>query len=199
MVIEEGTLKFEFKEGIQAVKFDDTEFYRKKFNLLPASKGVDILADSKEMIQFIEVKNCRGYETENMWRTSTNNSKVNSAPGELEDSERESFDIEIAKKVASTITCLVGAWTKSEQIEKADVLSAYWKWIGDAKIPRNKKKIVVILFLEGNFGEKNPKTRTKKMIMQRIQQSINSKLSWINCRVAVVDSDTYNESYFNVS
>ena len=41
-------------------EFDDGEFYRKFFNQLPGAKGVDILADSKTDLQFIEIKNCRG-------------------------------------------------------------------------------------------------------------------------------------------
>ena len=70
MVIEESDLKFNFKPQVCAVKFDDSEFYRKEFNKLSSAKGVDILADSREVFQFIEVKNCSGHETENLWRTS---------------------------------------------------------------------------------------------------------------------------------
>ena len=53
----------------------------------------------------------------------------------------------------------------------------------------------VVLFLEGDFGTK---TRTKKMIMQKLQDSINKKLRWINCRVSVVDSDTYDPRIFQI-
>ena len=55
--------------------------------------------------------------------------------------------------------------------------------------------VMIELFLEGDFGTK---TRTKKMIMQKLQDSINKKLRWINCRVSVVDSDTYDPRIFQI-
>lgn len=54
---------------------------------------------------------------------------------------------------------------------------------------------MLILFLEGNFGGH---TRTKNMIMKELQDSMNEKLQWIDCRVSVVDSDTYNPEIFQV-
>ena len=47
----------------------------------------------------LEVKNCTGYEADNVWRTRTNF---------INENGEESFDIEVAKKVAGTLTCLVG-------------------------------------------------------------------------------------------
>lgn len=55
-----------------------------------------------------------------------------------------------------------------------------------------------VLFLEGDFDSQKISSRSKTMIMKRLQDSINKKLSWLNCRVSVVDSDTYNERYFKV-
>ena len=55
MEIREGSLCFSFVEGVSAIKFDDGEFYRKFFNQLPGAKGIDILADSKTDLQFIEI------------------------------------------------------------------------------------------------------------------------------------------------
>lgn len=199
MVIEESDLKFEFNEDYQVVKFDDTDFYRREFNKLPAAKGVDIIANSKEVLQFIEVKNCVGHESENLWRTSVNNSKIESAPRELKVEDRDSLDIEVAKKIASSLSCLAGAWTKAEHMDKAEELVGIWKGLNDTKIPTDRKKIVVVLFLEGDFCSWGPKSRNKKMMMQRIQESLNAKLSWLNCRVQVVDSNTYKPVYFKVS
>ena len=51
MVINESELEFVFNEGVNAIKFDDTEFYRKSFNRLPGAKGVDIIAHSNNEIQ----------------------------------------------------------------------------------------------------------------------------------------------------
>lgn len=199
MVIEESNLHFAFDEDVQAIKFDDTEFYRKYYNKMPNAKGVDILASSKDVMQLIEIKNCTGYETENMWRTSVNNSNIKAAPHNLDVNDRDSLDIEVAKKVASTIACLLGAWTKMERSDKAMKLAGFWKEICDVKIVKDKKYILVTLFLEGNFSANAPKSRSKRMIMKRLQESINDKLSWLNCKVAVVDSDTYNKRYFNIN
>lgn len=199
MVIEESNLKFEFGEGVEVIKFDDTDFYRKEFNKLPEGKGVDIIACSSDCIQLIEIKNCLGHEAENMWRTSVDNSKISSAPRELNVDNRDSLDIEVVRKVAATILCLYGAWTKSERTEKASELTAYWKYLNDIKLIKDRKQLLVVLFLEGNFNQRGSQSRSKKMIMQRIQTSINSKLTWLNCRVSVVDSNTYNKRCFQVS
>ena len=42
----------------------------------------------------LEVKNCTGYEKDNLWRTKTDF---------INEQGEESFDIEVAKKVAGTI------------------------------------------------------------------------------------------------
>lgn len=199
MKIEESSLTFTFSEKISVSKFDDTKFYRTKYNKLPGGKGVDIIADSDDMLQLIEIKNCSGHEIENIWRTSVNNSKRESAPQELEVDNRDSLDIEIAKKVAATIACLYGAWSKAPQSESAKELSNIWKAACVSQIQNSKKTIMVILFLEGNFDNPRSKTRSKRMIMKRLQDSIDEKLSWLNCRVSVVDSATYNKKCFTVS
>ena len=199
MDINESNLTFSFADGTTVIKFDNTDFYRKVFNKLPGSKGVDIIADSNDMLQLIEIKNCTGHESENRWRISIDNSKLSSAPNTLEIADRDSLDIEIAKKVAATIACIYGAWTKSEESQSAKEISAFLAKICDAKIPVSSKPVMIILFLEGNFDNPESKTRSKKMIMQRLQESIETKLSWLKCRVSVVDSATYNKRCFEVS
>lgn len=198
MVIEESGLKFEFSADCRSIKFDDTEFYRQQYNKLPSAKGVDIISDRNDRILFIEVKNCTGHESENMWRTSVDNSKVSSAPQGLRVEDRDSLDIEVAKKVASTITCLYGAWTKAERTPKAMRLSEFWQGMETIKIPKDKKRIEIILFLEGEFGVNAPVSRTKRMIMKSIRDSISKKLDWLNCIVSVVDSNTYNPNLFTI-
>lgn len=191
MDIKEGNLTFVFPAGIDAQKFDDTNFYRKYFNKLPGGKGVDIIANSKEWVQLIEIKNCIGHEAENIRRTSTNNSRM--ADGE------DSFDVEISKKVASTIACLYGAWTKQKGSDSALKLSSIWNGACSTQIPNDKKQILVVLFLEGDFGSAGPESRSKKTIMKNLQDSISNKLSWLNCRVSVVDSTTYPVKLFEVT
>lgn len=198
MNIEESNLTFMFPEQMAVTKFDGTKYYRESYRKQPYGKGVDIIADSGEMLQLIEVKNCTGHEAENAWRTSVNNSKLASAPATLDVEDRDSLDIELAKKVASTIACLYGAWTKAPQSESAQVLSTFWEKACSEKIPLSRKTVMVILFLEGNFDNPKSKTRSKKMIMKRLEDSANIKLSWLNCRVSVVDSTTYNTKCFAV-
>lgn len=199
MKIEESDLTFTFADQISVSKFDDAKFYRNAYNKLPNGKGVDIIADSPDMLQLIEVKNCSGHESENLWRTSTDNSKLSSAPADLDIDSRESLDIEVSKKVASTIACLYGAWTKSAQSAAAQELSCVWEGFIAPQIQTSEKQMIVILFLEGNFDNPKSKTRSKKMIMKRLQDSINKKLSWLNCKVSIVDSATYNRRCFSVS
>ncbi len=70
MNIEESNLTFVFPKDIIVSKFDAGKFYRKSFGKMPGGKGVDIIADSGDMLQLIEIKNCKGHEQENRWRTS---------------------------------------------------------------------------------------------------------------------------------
>lgn len=197
--IRESNLKFTFSEQMTVIKFDDAKFYREAYNKLPGGKGVDIIVDSDEMLQLIEIKNCSGREVENRWRIHTNNSKVSSAPAGLNVEDRDSLDIEVAKKVASTIACLYGAWSKAPQSDAAQELADLWCGAYVEQVQTSEKPILIVLFLEGDFDNSKSKTRSKKMIMQRLQDSIRVKLSWLNCRVSVVDSATYNPKYFSVS
>ena len=56
MIIEESGLKFEFPLESIAVKFDDTDLYRKRFNAFTDSKGVDFISDtySKKVFELIK-------------------------------------------------------------------------------------------------------------------------------------------------
>ena len=197
-VIEESDLKFSFSGETIAIKFDDTRFYRNFFNRLPGGKGVDIVADSPDYFQFIEIKNCTGHERENLWRTSVNNGMISQAPEANSNGDyRESLDFEIAKKVASTISCFYGAWSKEMYTETSAELTLFWKKLNVSKIKKDKKQIRVVLFLEGDFDMLG--SRSKKMIMKRLEDSIQGKLSWLNCKVSVVDSTISTDRFFCVS
>lgn len=56
MKISEGNLVFSFDSEYTAIKFDDRPFYREYFNNMPGGKGVDIIADSDDIIHLIEIK-----------------------------------------------------------------------------------------------------------------------------------------------
>ena len=191
MDVYEGGLKFSFRDEYNVTKFDDTSFYRKYFNRLPYSKGLDFIADSSSEILMVEVKNCKGNEAQNRWRTEVNRTKSTTHDVIADDS----FDIEIAQKVAMSISCLVGASTKSSLADSASTLMPFYKGITSSKITSGQKRVKVIFLLEGDF---DLKTRSKAMIMQRIQESLRKKLHWLNCAVQVVDSKTVSDNCFVV-
>lgn len=182
--LDESGLRFAF-DG-DAVKFDETAYYQRHFVHQPGGKGVDFIALSPNRVQMIEVKNCLGDEARNQWRIGKNNSsRAKRAPGQ-DETDRDSVDIEVAKKVASTIACLYGAWTKSPRSDSAEELAALWRAITDSQLPADGKQLQVILFLEGDFG---CQTRPKTAIMTGLEESIRKKLSWLNCKVSVIDSE----------
>lgn len=195
MVIEESRIKFAFSNDNKVLKFDDTPYYRKKFNSLPDSKGVDFISISNECIAFIEVKNCTGDEGNCRWRIYPNNQKKGTSHTTVNVDGRDSLDIEIPQKVAMTLAALVGAESfgdnRSSLDDMKDVLVDMFSgaWSDDTKAK------YVILFLEGDFG---CHTRNKKMVMSELQRSMNTKMRWLNCKVSVVDSDTYDKRIFQI-
>lgn len=186
-MIESG-IDFCFSESYNVVKFDETSFYSLFKSSMPNGKGIDFFADSEDKLLLIEVKNCLHYESENTWRTQVDTIKLSSNTIE------ESFDIEIAKKVQSTIACIVGANTGYDYTN-SDELKPLFKAISSNKFAKGTKTIEVILYLEGNFKSR---TRSKDMIMKRIQDKIKEKLKWLNCNVRVVDYNTHGNRYFKI-
>ena len=192
MEINESNLNFRFKSDF-ALKFDDTQFYRRTFNSLPNSKGVDILYNSAQNFVMLEIKNCSGQESENRWRIAPNNQKKHLAPEGA--SERNSLDIEVAQTVAMTIACLTGAATFGDLRPAAQPLLPFSDALHREEFSTCAKKLLVILFLEGQFRSQ---ARTKKMVMTDLQHSLRKKLDWLNCTVSVVDSSTYNQDIFQL-
>ena len=99
----------------------------------------------------------------------------------------------MAQKVAMTLSALIGAKSFGNTRESSQELTPYINFISKNTFADTSKRKYVILFLEGDFGSK---TRTKKMIMKDLQDSMKKKLDWLNCRVSVVDSATYNTKIF---
>lgn len=192
---EESGLKFLFPQNDTVVKFDDTKFYRDYFNKLPEAKGVDFISVDKDKIAFIEVKNCTGDESNCRWRIAPNNHKKNTTHTVVNVEGRDSLDIEVAQKTAMTVAALTGAKSFGDTKDCLEELKEYIQFLSSDRFSDDSKKKYVILFLEGDFGSR---TRSKKMIMKELQDSMNKKLQWINCRVSVVDSDTYNPKIFRI-
>lgn len=196
MKIKESNITFEFPDENRTIKFDEDTFYTKHFNKMPYSKGVDFISSAKDVLLFLEVKNCTGDEINNLWRIQPNNEKLNVSKTTTDVVGRDSLDIEMAQKVAMTIAAIVGAVSFDDRRGTAENLLKYKQEILTDKYAKDKKKWMIVLFLEGDFESQ---TRTKKMIMQSLQGSIKAKLSWLNCQVSVVDSSTYNERYFKIA
>lgn len=194
MVIEESGLKFKFSEESKVVKFDDTKFYRRNFNTLPGSKGVDFISVDKTLAAFIEVKNCLGDEGNCRWRIFPNNKKRESSHTYVNLEGRDSLDIEVSEKVAMTLAALSGAKSFGDSKSSLDDIRDMANVILGEYLKCDKKRYVV-LFLEGEFGGH---TRSKKMIMSELQRNINTKLRWFNCKVSVVDSNTYDSTIFQI-
>lgn len=192
MDIEESGLHFSFRTD-DVIKFDATPFYRESFNNLPGGKGVDFISDSENGLVFLEVKNCTGKEADNRWRVACNDRKLREP--EIK-AGKHSLDVEVALKTAMTLACLAGAATKSAVSTKANDLKPYALAVENSKVIKSEKPLLVILFLEGNFSSS---ARSKKTVMHELQESLRRKLVWLNCRVSVVDSDTYNSKFFCVS
>lgn len=185
MVIQENRLEFSFREGVQAVKYDDTDFYREKYQILSGSKGVDILAVSPSAFWIIEVKDCSDTaQNQDKWRRSFSETKG-----------MESLSEEIALKVTHTCAALAGAHTFGNRCAAASELHPAAAALSGTKIPQVKQKLLVILFLEGDFS---CYTRSNKAIYRDIKQRIERKLKWLNCRVDVVSTDTYKSSDYSV-
>lgn len=187
----EGDIDFTFNEDYTAIKFDKTSFYRKRFNQLPGSKGVDFLAKGNNHIIMLEVKDCLGKESDNRWRIFPNNQKRDTSPTPVDTTDRDSLDIEIPKKVAMTLACLFGASTKRnlDEQNRMDMSKEIISMLNKNDVPNIK----VILFLEGDFSSIS---RSTKMIMDNLMFSIKKKLSWLECEVLVENLETQKRSYF---
>lgn len=186
----EGTIDFQFFAQYFSfvIKFDDDKFYREKFNKMPYSKGVDFFALGKNCIVLLEVKDCYGKESENRWRIFPDNKKRDTSPTPVDTTDRDSLDIEISKKVAMTLACLVGAYTNKES-NLSDAMKLFLPFLKKKDVP----EISVILFLEGDFSSHS---KTQKMIMNDLQNELKKKLSWLKCKVLVENLTTQKERYF---
>ena len=164
-------------------------------NRLPSAKGVDFMSIQAGRLVLTEVKNCKGHEADANWRIWPNNKKRDTSHTTVHTAGRVSLDIEIAEKVAMTIGGLIGAYTKSSGCEAAEKLSGYTDILVSSAAKLGSKQLLVILFLEGDFG---CESRSKKTIMRELQGRIRKKLAWLNCIVSVVDSDTYQKRIFEI-
>ena len=183
MILTEGNLSFHFENDCEAIKYDETDYYQNYFKRMDSGKGIDFIVKSFDQILLVEVKDCFGHEKENLWRTKSGFSKENNA---------DCFDSEVSKKVAMTMAALMGAHTKPNSCDAATKLIPFFSDLSSKKISQGKKQIRVIFLLEGEFKSDS---RSEKMIKQRIRDSIEKQLKWMECKVYVETAETINKRY----
>jgi hypothetical protein len=105
------------------------------------------------------------------------------------------LDIEVADKMAMTLAALVGVRSFGENRPSNEELDDIANTFMTKYLTDDKKVKYVILFLEGNFGGH---TRSKRTIMHGLQTSLQNKMRWLNCKVSVVDSSTYQNNIFQI-
>ena len=186
MEIRESDMLFSFHEDVAAIKYDDTTFYRERYNAIEGSKGVDIIADSAYALYFVEVKNCEGSaESQDAWRRRYSGSR-----------NMDDLASEIASKVAHTCACLAGVSTFGERNADAASLLDFAAALHSANIASLEKKLLVLLYLEGDFS---CKSRPNDAIYRELQNRIKKHLKWLNCRVSVVSTKTDHPRDYEVT
>lgn len=94
-----------------------------------------------------------------------------------------------------TLAALSGARSFGDRKDSFEELQNSVTAVFSEKFTMDRMKKYVILFLEGDFG---CKSNSKKMIMEKLQRSIRKKMRWLDCKVSVVDSDTYDKKIFMI-
>lgn len=179
MQIKEGSLLFDFKDGVKAIKFDEQVFYRKKFNVLEGARGVDILAYDSDCFMILEIKDFTSHETENRKRIAPASS------GSTKQRSTETLDVELALKVRETLACLLAAALDDNEED----ISPFFKPIVDKVRGKSKITLKVLLFVEGNF----PKF---SIYSQHMLYNLKKKLRWLNARVFIENIDTHKAQHF---
>jgi len=173
--ITEGNLLFEFDEGVNVVKFDETEYYKYFKDCMDGNKGVDFLAYNDKHFVLIEIKDFTGSEND-----KTNIKRLMTSIPDF-----ETLDIEMSEKVRSTIAAVLGGHVKQDI-----VIDEYFGALR-GKILKSGEfvpTIDVILFIEGDIekmvGKKGVHQETR-IAFRSIQDKLKRKLKWLTDRVSV--------------
>lgn len=195
MTITEGDIDFIFDDSVKLCKFDAQPFYQDDFNkYIDGGKGVDIIFETDSIVCFMEIKDFRKDYVNNKWRTIPNNRSKQSQIAHVAKMSKDSLDIEIPKKVMATIDCLYGAWTKKEQSSRAADLIEQADFVMDSDIQNHRKRLVVLLFVE---GVRDTQARKAMITLHEIEIYMKRRLKWMNCSVEVIDSNSL-KSWFQV-
>ncbi|MGL4611258.1 MAG: hypothetical protein ACRCYY_16555 [Trueperaceae bacterium] len=171
MIFEEGYLHFEFDDGHwQILKFDKDVDYEKMMQALSSTKAVDFVGILEKNCYFIEVKDFRGYTTNNKQRLLTDN-----------------LAVEVGQKVKDSIACILGSCRMSSQSER-------WQVFVQALL---KKDIKVILWLEHDLHQKAiDRNKARASVEGNV---LKTKLRWLTTKVAVIDKKTSNLPHLKVT
>lgn len=146
---------------INIVKFDETTFFDKHYKKLQGSKGIDFLIYERSKNEFflVEVKNFRGSEHEPKTKER------------LKLGTSESITYETALKVRDSISCIVGAIRKIQEVDITEFKS----------ILHPESKIKVILLLEA--------PRERAIDYKRLTDDLKNQLAWLNVKVLVLNKE----------
>ncbi len=162
--IHERALSFTFSSGWKPViKWDGTDFYRRRVQKLEGMDAVDIVALGDGKLLFIEVKDYR-------WPTTTPNL----------------FGVDLAQKVAEKIRDTVAGLTGASRTagegaqSTSDDFAAVGQWLANQRKPL----FVVLWFESGNYYRSDDR---RKQAMSILAQEIKSRLGWLTTKVFVYD------------
>ena len=128
----------------------------------------------------MEVKDFSWHEEENRWMLLPNDGWPKKHPDDRRCLGRDSLDIEVTKKVVSTLACLYGSWFMQSRDDSAAKLGVFFR-------KSQVCSLKVILFLE-MAACSVIQTRSGRTIKRTLRESIEQKLSWLNCKVEIIDS-----------
>ena len=169
VAIPEKNLTFEFPDEWQVIKYDDSNFYRKRFEQMDDVKGLDFLARTDAVLWMIEARDFRGYRIQNKKRMQNNE-----------------LTLEVAKKVRDTVAVLYDA----HRFENQELRSFHSFLFG-----RNDPtaRLEVILLLE----EDRPQSGHKqfKAVRSNLVKALKQRLRFLSIRVSVHNRDDLPDDY----
>ena len=161
MIIDEGSLRFEFGENWLILKLDDESAYRNWLEKLDGTKAVDIVGIyEQDKLHFLEAKDFRGYAIENKKRLISGDILV-----------------EVAQKVRDSVSCLI---TASRLPSQHDLVLPYKTLLCD-----EHTKIFVTLWVE---FDQSLQAKAKAAIQNKL---LKEAFRWLgsNCKVQIANID----------
>jgi hypothetical protein len=158
---DEGQLRFEFVDGWSAIQYDAHPFYRRKLQKnLEATKAVDFLTWSEDVLAFVEVKDFRGHRIVNKHRI---------ASGKLAQ--------EVATKVRDTCAAVLPL---ARQLDDLRAVRPRW-------LDGDKTQIEVVLWLELDEAKSPTARYLDKQRLSTMTNVLKRQLGWLTKRVVVTD------------